>query len=690
MMLLTVLVLLPLSKFSSAFQWRSEEVIYVTGCVESKVTVPWHYGTQEGETIDTIYWSRGDQTAVASLSLYQGRFAAPGPIRDRVMTSPEHNAGLTFDPARLLDNGYYQVQVTVRNKSADVKIQVEKVTGEVDKRMFNASALVVVAELPAIVNDSVHVEEMTSWESCSSPWQVTLSRGLFTNRGYPPVDVVWTDPAGQILTSSRFQGGVFYLDLPLRSLPGNYTSHVTFQPPTRQCLPPDSPLLRNLEVHVHATRTDACGEGAKENNEERREDFDDLIQNVTNLQQSVEVLQERFETAEDVSLQKLLVKMLEQHDEQLSSIKAAFSAMESRFSQETDDIKQKLNESQSQNDELKVKLNEAGHNAVVTSVQRIQEDCERLVETVNSLSSRMNSSEQDFTKDIATLKDRVTDFERSLVQCPRGWVEFDHTCYLLNSDPSTFEQAQVKCSSLGTTMAWVNSDMENRFINDLNKAAGLWIGLHDLNRDGVWTWSNSGSDVSGSGFKAWGSGQPQINHEYCAVLMGWYQWHDYPCNSTFRSVCKGRPSDMTTPLLTNEMEALASRGTNLERKHVCPETWVQHSGACYIFHKLPVTWQAAQGTCRTANADLVNIHNDIEKNLVVSLVSSGVSFVWIGLTHNLQESVESLFGNYTDWEHAEINTEDLGEVCDELIVSTGQWNEVPCTLLRAFVCKTVF
>ena len=229
---------------------------------------------------------------------------------------------------------------------------------------------------------------------------------------------------GQLLTSSRFFGGKFHLDLPRRPLPGNYTCRLTCQSPVLHCLPHNSPLLGNHQVHVQALDSADCAasldpsDGEASAPERKERDFAQLVENVTLLQQSVATLQESYadfseeknrtaqygdlenqretfefqvqelrksvalQEARDAKVQLLrevmdslertvsevhqnvstLLQERDERDEQLQSLKQMVYAMENRHSLELDELKMKIdaNEQTAKRNEKRLSQTEVG------------------------------------------------------------------------------------------------------------------------------------------------------------------------------------------------------------------------------------------------------------------------------------------------------------------------------------------
>lgn len=294
-----------LAGLSAGFQWKSREFLYVTGCAGSNVTFPWHYEADIGETIDTIYWTRWPGQSIASR--FSQKFTPK--YEARIGPSALHAAALQVTGLQVADTGYYTVDVTVHGPPGPSPGPHREL---LPKHTYNASALLIVSEAPVIAGDSLEVTEVTSPDPCSQRQQRTLSCGSFLSRGFPPVDVVFTDPVGQLLRSTRFGNNRFDLDLPLRPLLGNYSCRLHCQASVRGCLPPGTSL--HALYLLRPLADDGCPAGEREGasgllpappGEELEEktgvespELLGLWQNVTDVQETIQGLLEKLSQAE--------------------------------------------------------------------------------------------------------------------------------------------------------------------------------------------------------------------------------------------------------------------------------------------------------------------------------------------------------------------------------------------------------
>uniref|UniRef100_A0A673CCX5 C-type lectin domain-containing protein n=1 Tax=Sphaeramia orbicularis TaxID=375764 RepID=A0A673CCX5_9TELE len=123
--------------------------------------------------------------------------------------------------------------------------------------------------------------------------------------------------------------------------------------------------------------------------------------------------------------------------------------------------------------------------------------------------------------------------------CPDFWTRFGGHCYFISNSKKTWHVSKQDCENRGATLAVVSNEEEQRFISSLKQR--LWIGLNDLENEGVWKWVN-GENV---GRTYWKRGQPNncCRGEDCAELSGQEKdplinWNDRSCKQKEFFICE--------------------------------------------------------------------------------------------------------------------------------------------------------
>ena len=104
------------------------------------------------------------------------------------------------------------------------------------------------------------------------------------------------------------------------------------------------------------------------------------------------------------------------------------------------------------------------------------------------------------------------------------------------------------CKGLGLQLFEPKDSIQNSEVTALAKTKGVtqfWIGIHDKNSEGEFTYESNGQKIS---YENWADGGPNDNHwggEDCVVIMydGSEQWNDLNCDLKQNSfVCENKPS----------------------------------------------------------------------------------------------------------------------------------------------------
>ncbi|KAK5879066.1 hypothetical protein CesoFtcFv8_024411 [Champsocephalus esox] len=121
--------------------------------------------------------------------------------------------------------------------------------------------------------------------------------------------------------------------------------------------------------------------------------------------------------------------------------------------------------------------------------------------------------------------------------------------------------------------------------------------------------------------------------------------------------------------------------------------WYEFGDFCYKPFEDKKTWHEAQRTCRAMGAELVSILSMTEQSWLESYLYMATSDVWTGLTDLVVTGMftwsDEHMATFTYWAPGEPNNHDgFHEDCVEMIYQTGRWNDVSCTELNTYICKT--
>jgi hypothetical protein len=131
---------------------------------------------------------------------------------------------------------------------------------------------------------------------------------------------------------------------------------------------------------------------------------------------------------------------------------------------------------------------------------------------------------------------------KSGLACAHQLTAFGSAFCLVQSSPSTWEEAQHLCTAAGGNLAVLDSEAKNQALatalgaSPTQATVSLWIGLNDRVREGDFRWID-GEPVTHT---AWRGGEPNNQgDEDCAE---WSpsdgRWNDLPCATQIGSLCQ--------------------------------------------------------------------------------------------------------------------------------------------------------
>ncbi|XP_062578295.1 C-type lectin domain family 4 member A-like [Saccostrea cucullata] len=116
-----------------------------------------------------------------------------------------------------------------------------------------------------------------------------------------------------------------------------------------------------------------------------------------------------------------------------------------------------------------------------------------------------------------------------------------NVCFKLYENALNWKDANEKCMLEGSQLITLDSaEKLQNFQNILHYNTFYWIGLEDLNKDGVWQWTNKKSvDINST---LWYPREPNFTHELCGCFQhkSTHQYGLYNCNciSEFAYICE--------------------------------------------------------------------------------------------------------------------------------------------------------
>ncbi|XP_063080001.1 C-type lectin domain family 4 member E-like [Engraulis encrasicolus] len=125
------------------------------------------------------------------------------------------------------------------------------------------------------------------------------------------------------------------------------------------------------------------------------------------------------------------------------------------------------------------------------------------------------------------------------------WKSFGSSRYYISSDERNWADSKQHCMDLGGDLVIIDSQEEQEFINTQIKSiyaeTRAWIGLSDLETEGVWKWVD-GKPLSKFGF--WMQDEPNDDKgaEDCVETLYQYNplktWNDAICSMDKHCICE--------------------------------------------------------------------------------------------------------------------------------------------------------
>ncbi|KAK3595089.1 hypothetical protein CHS0354_043189 [Potamilus streckersoni] len=274
--------------------------------------------------------------------------------------------------------------------------------------------------------------------------------------------------------------------------------------------------------------------------------------------------------------------------------------------------------------------------------------------------------------------------EESVPACSDGWIAdcAIKTCFKFEKTLRNWHEAESACEMWNSHLVHLKSETKYNFVLDeaqnlqvLGMADGIWIGLHDLQVEGNWTWSDGTPFL----LKKWAPNQPDDwkGNEDCGGILSEKFVNDYFCTENLTSVCE-RPAILS---------AACDHGWELD-----PNT-----RTCFKFGYEKKTWKDARAACHKFGGDLAYVNSPDEQLYIYNRIHgiTNSQGCWIGAsdstTENIWKGVDGSRLTYTDWGQDEPNNMHIEENCASisfgLSPNHGRWNDQNCTLMLPYVCE---
>ncbi|XP_028662247.1 secretory phospholipase A2 receptor [Erpetoichthys calabaricus] len=258
------------------------------------------------------------------------------------------------------------------------------------------------------------------------------------------------------------------------------------------------------------------------------------------------------------------------------------------------------------------------------------------------------------------------------------WVFFRGAEYLFSMLDLPWDDAALVCKLLGSDLVSIHTPEEHAFLLGRIKKSfpnkeRIWIGLSKDLSSSQFRWMD-GSPVEYENWGAMNFLQLPMKNDICVSMSTQTgQWAEDKCSRIQFYACKRQ----TVSVVEIPREPHLIGG--------CPERWLYFGHKCIFLHSPKrreelKTWNEAQLFCKSHEASLVSINNEIEQAFLTMLLIETDTSVWIGLQNN--EPPKWVNGKpviYTNWSPVEPDNLDYGV---DVRNGTSNYQDVlQCTLM---------
>ncbi|XP_073672061.1 uncharacterized protein [Paramisgurnus dabryanus] len=169
---------------------------------------------------------------------------------------------------------------------------------------------------------------------------------------------------------------------------------------------------------------------------------------------------------------------------------------------------------------------------LLTKYTIITEERDKLVAKFNNITTQLEQFKQinklwtHFNGDVELLQ---------YIKHKDGWIYYQTSLYFISSEKKSWTESRSYCRERGADLIFINNKEEQNFISTHSGGDKVWIGLSDIEEEGVWKWVD-GSTMTSS---FWNKKEPNTSEgdEDC-VLIELRGWADYPCSHDYKWICE--------------------------------------------------------------------------------------------------------------------------------------------------------
>ncbi|CAH1253916.1 MRC1 [Branchiostoma lanceolatum] len=129
------------------------------------------------------------------------------------------------------------------------------------------------------------------------------------------------------------------------------------------------------------------------------------------------------------------------------------------------------------------------------------------------------------------------------IGCPSGYQQHGRNCFKAFNEKKSYDEAAAACRAGGGSLAMPRDQATHQFLitlkNQVDRAAGFWLGFNDRSQEGGWRYSD-GTRLGS--FQPWSPGEPNQygGNEDCGMIFQdpKNKWNDQGCSSKQKFICQ--------------------------------------------------------------------------------------------------------------------------------------------------------
>ncbi|XP_052762181.1 asialoglycoprotein receptor 1-like [Mya arenaria] len=142
----------------------------------------------------------------------------------------------------------------------------------------------------------------------------------------------------------------------------------------------------------------------------------------------------------------------------------------------------------------------------------------------------------------------TTGYSTQSAACPDSWERFQGSCYYFQTGYMEFNDSELYCNQNNGHLAHINNAAEQAFVSNrilnINPNQTWFIGLTDMQVEGVFRWVDNDEELTPGTFRGWAASQPHDSYDSEDCVGMWFKrgmrWNDISCAAKYPSICEVR------------------------------------------------------------------------------------------------------------------------------------------------------